>query len=116
MPFIRNYFKSHYFCILMRSNRNISFGILITLAVLFCFGIHAYSNSGIRSYNIELSSCSNNGENSFSSEIDSFDDDQNSHFIESSSLLESKSQMPIPRNFFLINKFVLSVWQPPKIS
>ena len=100
----------------MKNNRKISFGIIFTLAVLFCFGIHAYSHSGIRSFNIELSSGSNNGGNSFSSDIDSFDDDQNFHVIESSSLVESISQMPIPRSFFLINKFFLSVWQPPKIS
>ena len=38
MTFIMNYFISKYFCILKRSNRNISFRILITLAVLFYFG------------------------------------------------------------------------------
>jgi hypothetical protein len=100
----------------MRNNRNISFAVLITLTVLFCFGIHAYSNSSIRSYSIELSSCSNNGENNFSSDIDSCDDDQNSHVIENSTFVESVSQMPIPRHYFLVNKLFLSVWQPPKVS
>jgi len=100
----------------MKSNRKISFGILFTLAVLFCFGTNAYSNSGIRSYSAALTSSSNNGENSFSSDIDSVDDDQDFHVIENRSWEEPISPMPIPLHLLLINKFVLSVWQPPKVS
>jgi hypothetical protein len=116
MPITRSFYNKRYFCMLMKNKRNISFGILITLTVLFCFGIHAYSNSSIRGYSIELSLCSHDGETGFSADIDSCDDDQNFHVVESNSLLESISQMPIPCQFFLIKKFILSVWQPPKIS
>jgi hypothetical protein len=100
----------------MKSNRKITFGILITLTVLCCFGAHAYSIPGVPFFAIELSTGSNHGEGSFSSDIDSFEDDQNYHVIETSSVVEPVSQIPVPRNYFLINKFFLSFWQPPKIS
>ncbi len=100
----------------MKRNRHISFGFLIALAVLLCFGTDAYSNPGAISFTIELSSGSNNVANNFCSDIDSCDDDQISHATESCSVAEYQFQMPIPGNLFLINKFFLSVWQPPKIS
>ena len=100
----------------MRKSPKIFFGIIFTLAVLFCFGIIDNSHSNIQLFSIALSVGSNSDGNSFRTDIDSFDDDQNSPVIESSSVTESISQLPIPRKFFLINKFSLSVWQPPKIS
>jgi hypothetical protein len=100
----------------MKSNRKIFPGLLIGLTILFCLGLDAHSNPIVRSFTIELSSGSNNVENSFSSDIDSVDDDQNSPVFERSSSVESDSHMPITRHFFLVNKFFLSVWQPPKIS
>ena len=100
----------------MKNGRKISIGIIFTLAVLFCFGIHQYSYSGNPSFNVDRSSLTNYAENSFSPDIDSFDDDQNTNSVERNTLPESVSQMPIPGHFFLINNFFLSVWQPPKIS
>jgi hypothetical protein len=100
----------------MKTNRKIALGFIFTLAVLICFGMHGHLYSGILTSGVELSSGSNNVGNSVSSDIDSSDDDQISCAIESSSLVEPLSQIPVPRNLFLIQKFSLSVWQPPKIS
>lgn len=100
----------------MKKNRKISFGLLIALSVLLCFGIDPYAHSDIRSFTVEMSSGSENLENCFCSDIDSFNHDQNSQVAESCSLADYLIQMPTPRNLFLINKFFLSVWQPPKIS
>jgi hypothetical protein len=100
----------------MKIHRKILFGILLTLAVLFCFGMKVYSNSNIRSFSVELSSGPSSDEFSFFSDIDSFDDDQIKQINEIRSFVEHRSQLPIPQNYFLIFKFLVSVWQPPKIS
>jgi len=100
----------------MNSNRKFLIGILFILTILFCQGINAYSNSVIRSYNIQLSSHSNSCCNNLSADIDSFDDDQIFHTVEINSFTESRCQKTITQNCFLNQKFFLSIWQPPKLS
>ena len=113
---MQNWVGQLYLCLTMKICRKISFGILFTLIYIFCFELFSYSNNQIGSYCTELLAGSKNVEHSFSLEIDSFDDDQIYRTNEMSLWVERRSQMLIPRNSFLIHKFFLSVWQPPKIS
>ena len=65
---------------------------------------------------IELPADENCIGNSFYSDIDSCNDDQINQTDKPGSVLELKNQIPIPQSCFLIFKFCLSVWQPPKNS
>jgi hypothetical protein len=89
---------------------------IFLLAVLFCVGIHLFSNSDVRSSGFEHASDANGITLIFGSHIDSFDDDQINQPIDISTLTEHDCQMQIPLNCFLHHNFFGSLWQPPKNS
>jgi hypothetical protein len=100
----------------MKSHQKISFRIIFSLTVLFCFGLNPYSSYDKQRCIVEFSSVANSDGNSFIPDIDSFNDDQITQTDKISSLAEPKNQLPAPRDSFLIFKFCISVWQPPKLS
>ena len=100
----------------MKIIREAIFRILFVLAALVCFDADAFSNDIIRHVSVALTTGSTGDADSFSSEIDAFDDDQMSQSDEIVSKPEDGPRFPTPRNRRLILKFFLSVWQPPEIS
>ncbi len=100
----------------MKMCRKTSFRILFSLAILFFFGYHGYSNSNMQRCFVEFSAGMDNAENSLNSDNDSFNDDQITQTDKFSSKVTLKNQIPIPQNCFLIFSFCFSIWQPPKNS
>jgi hypothetical protein len=98
----------------MKSYRKILFRIIFLLAVFFCYGINVSSNYNIQLYSIEHSAEKNSVENNFIGNDDSYDDDQIIQNYEFSSIMELICLIPIPLNCFVVDKFLFSVWQPPK--
>jgi len=96
----------------MKRYRKIVFEIILFLAVLFCIGINTYSHV----CSIEHSSGKNCVENSFMSEIDTFDDDQVIQTNVSISLTKPAILIPVLQYCFFVQPFSLSVWQPPQNS
>jgi hypothetical protein len=90
--------------------------IIVLFAVFSCSGITVYSNFQIRPYNLEASAGTNNAENRFSSEMNTFDDDQIHHSNEVISIADFGSPIPIAQDYSLFLTVSCSVWQPPKIS
>jgi hypothetical protein len=60
----------------MKIHRNIFFRITFVLAVLFCFGINTYTHCAIPSWSLELSSGTSGTVHGFSSDNDSFNEDE----------------------------------------
>jgi hypothetical protein len=100
----------------MKIHRKTFLRVIILFAVFTCFGITVYSNSQIRPYILETSAGTNNAENRFNSEINTFDDDQIHHSNEVFSIADFSSPIQIAQDYSLILKFSCSIWQPPKIS
>lgn len=88
--------------------------IIILLAVLFCAGIDAYSNSNIQTIIIEHPAVDNCGENNLSPDVDFFDDEQISQISDFFSGDDFIFQIHIPQNSHLIRRFPSLIWQPPK--
>lgn len=87
--------------------------IFIIVSVLF-LEFNGYINQDKSHYDIENSTEMDHTENSFISDTDSSEEDQiiqNSH---TDSTEEQKGYIPNPKNYFLIQKYPSSAWQPPK--
>jgi hypothetical protein len=92
-----------------------TFRILLLLSVFFCFGIHAYSNCNIQPFTTELSSAESNIENSFASDLDSFNADEINQSVEFYCARKALSRITYPANILFIRNYCISFWQPPKI-
>ena len=99
----------------MKIHRKTFFRVIFLLAALFCFEINAYSNNGLQSISIELSTGTNSTGNGFSWDIDSFNEDEIYQTLEFCLIGKPINHLPVLRNNFLIYNFYFSVWQPPKI-
>jgi hypothetical protein len=100
----------------MKIYQKISFRILFSLTILFCFGLYSYSNYDRQNCIPELSAGTNSVESSLIPDIDSLNDDQINHTDKFSSIVERENHIPVANDCFLILKFCISVWQPPKLS
>jgi hypothetical protein len=89
---------------------------MLSLAFLFCSGLHVYSDDMIHHCLVELNADISDAGNSFTSDIDFFDDDQINHIDEVNSEIESVIQIKGPKTSFLLLPFCTYVWQPPKTS
>jgi hypothetical protein len=87
---------------------------IFLLAVLFCVGMHAYSDSVTRSPVYAGAPHANYVGLIIIADIDSFDDDQINQTNNISSITEHHFQLQIPRDCFLSTNFFMSIWQPPK--
>ncbi len=108
--------RNRYICQSMKVHPIIIFRILLPLAVLFCYGINAYSNPGISRISIHLASGSGDVGFTLSEDADSFCDDQMYETLVFSSNTTLFFPMSIQRHCFLTTEFCCAVWQPPKIS
>jgi hypothetical protein len=99
----------------MKKYRKIVFEIILFSAVLFCYGINSYSHTYSHLFGAEQSA-TNCDENCFSSDIDHLEDDQIIHLNEFRPNSKPIIQLPIIQYCFVIQKFSLSVWQPPQNS
>lgn len=100
----------------MKMQLKISIKIILLTVVFFCAGINSFSNYNNQFCSIEFSTEANAEVNSFSSDIDSYEDDQ---IIQKKEL--SKFGIPMGfisalQNYFIIQQSTISVWQPPEIS
>lgn len=86
------------------------------MAVLFSYGINAYSNYCIEPLNTELSNCTNNFDNSINPEMTSFDDDQIHQSIEKNTILIKVFQISVLKKYLIIPTPFFSIWQPPKLA
>jgi hypothetical protein len=100
----------------MKIYLKISFRILFSLAILFCFGVNYSSGIDIQRYIVEFPSDTNSVGNSFIPDIDPVNDDQINHPDKPGSLVESRHQIPVLNDSCMILEFFSSVWQPPKLS
>jgi hypothetical protein len=100
----------------MKISDKISIGILFSLAFLFCPGIHFYFENILHHDQMEMTSGTQNTCNSFSSDIDSVDDDQINHSEGVHPMKGPDFKISPQRNNFLVHTFCPAVWQPPKIS
>jgi hypothetical protein len=96
----------------MRDQEKITYGIIFFITVLFCFDFNSsvYCNNPLK--HVELST--NCVEDNFSSENDSFENDQIINVNEVSLFNDFVSRNH--QDCFLISNHSLSIWQPPKIS
>lgn len=99
----------------MKGVRKILFKSFFLLAVSLSLGINSYSNYTLLHIN-DISACTNNVENSFSSHIDSPNEDQIGQSDNSDLSQEQFSLIPPGRAYFSTSAVSFSVWQPPKIS
>ncbi|MCX6279508.1 MAG: hypothetical protein NT004_15630 [Bacteroidetes bacterium] len=93
--------------------RKFSFRILFSFAVVFCFGLHLYSNYNVNQCIAGLNTIPNNVEYSLISDFDSFGDDQINRAVIFTSSVEDGVLIPIPHNCKIINNYSFSIWQPP---
>jgi hypothetical protein len=100
----------------MKAPVNIVSRIIFLMAVLFCFEVNVYSGHYIQSTAFEISTGENSIENSFSSDLDSWDDDHINNFTRPGLFIDLISQTLVLQNYFLIPYCSVSVWHPPKIS
>jgi hypothetical protein len=100
----------------MKISDKIFIGIIFSLALLFCSGIHLYFEDTFHHDQMEMTSGTQNTGNSFNSDIDSVDDDQINHTGEVHPMKEPDIKISPPTNNFPVHTFCLAVWQPPKIS
>jgi hypothetical protein len=91
-------------------------GIIVLFVVFACSEITVYANFQIWPVNLEASSGTSKAENRFSSEINTFEDDQIRHSNEVISIADFRPPMPITRDYSLVLMFFWPIWQPPKIS
>jgi hypothetical protein len=98
----------------MKRLRKILFRILLLSGIILFFGLNVYSHYTFRSNSIELSSTANNTGKSYSQDYDTYDDDQIIYTSDFSPSVELSYQ--IFQSDFLILKYSIFFWQPPKIS
>ena len=98
----------------MKVSKHILFRLLFLTAVIFCLGLEVYTNYNTQICNTELSSGQECGENDVFSGIDSFNDDHINQINEPLCSVEQKVLIPFSNDSFLIKKFPISTWQPPK--
>jgi hypothetical protein len=98
----------------MKINLKILLRIIFMLVVFFNLGTDGYSTCSIQLYNSEQSTRSDDSGNSFSSDADSFHEDQ----IDQMSGLEIKDESVIQGTEQQVSSTIynlyISVWQPPK--
>lgn len=98
----------------MKCKRNILFTIILFIVVLFCFESNIHLHSNIPLYNVENTTDSSTGEHKCSSSSE-LCDDYKINFNTDFSFLEG-IKIEIPQINVLISNYILSFWQPPKIS
>lgn len=96
------------------SQKNIVFGILFLLGILFTYSIFIQSSNTLS--NIELASEENSTSNCIISDSDIQDHDQNLNNIENFSVFTNYPQLNHFHNACLLGLPFFSIWQPPKLS
>jgi hypothetical protein len=101
----------------MKIIRNISYGIIFSIAVILCFGPNLFSNSLISINNIEFVENSKTDTQSSPADSETVNDDEQ---IMQSYLFcfeeESVCNMPVTGTMRIIPDIPNTSWQPPKIS
>lgn len=98
----------------MKVSKHILFRLLFLTAILFCLGLEVYTYYNTPVCNTELSSELNCEANNVLSSVDSFDDDHINQVDEPFYSVEQKVHLSFSNDSFLLNKFSISNWQPPK--
>jgi hypothetical protein len=99
----------------MKRKRKVLFKIMFLLIVFSSGGLSAYSKNNIKPYILELSTCTNNCENSYTSDNDSINDDQIDQSFYFCFPEKDFCPVSIKVNCSIFSDFCFSVWQPPKI-
>jgi hypothetical protein len=98
----------------MKSKRNIFITLILFTAVLFCFEANNHIHFNAHLINIENTSDSKTGEENCGSNSESNDDFKINSALYFSYLVGIK--FDIPQSHALISTYIISFWQPPKIS
>ena len=98
----------------MKRQRKILFRFIFLLAIVYCFGINAYSNYNMQPNSVVLPTGGNSEENIFFSDVDFFDDEQINQIFEFITAVDSVYWIPFTQSCFLISRYPTSIWQPPK--
>jgi hypothetical protein len=98
----------------MKSKKNIFFTIILFTAALFCFEANTHVHFNTPLYNVENTTESSTGEDKCGSNCESYDDCKINAFSDFSYLEVFK--YIIPQSITPIPSYIISFWQPPKIS
>jgi hypothetical protein len=98
----------------MKSKKNILFTLIIFAITLLCFDAYTHVQYKDSVCNIENSADSSNGKEKCPSSCESYDDYKISSFSDCSFL--EGAEYNIPLSCAPVSSYIISFWQPPKIS
>lgn len=98
----------------MKIKRNILFAIILFTVALFCFEANTHFHYNTPLFNIENTSDTETGEDKCNSNNESYDDCKINFNTDFSNLKGINHN--IPQSSAIISTYIISVWQPPKIS